>query len=153
LGVLDLKLSTEVDEDVHLVSSEHFTAEDHLKFIPHPLREAQKLRTFIEGYVESDLNKGCEIWFDSTLVYKLTARPKYDYVGPDRSGSFNLVPYSGTNEVICEKIDYVMEIDHCWYRSQGHRCPIRVSIDRTHIVASMQDASKEGFKRWIDIQL
>jgi hypothetical protein len=107
---LDFKLSTEVDEGVHL-ASEYFTAEDHLKFIPHPFREAQKLRIIMEGYVEIDLNKGCEIWVDSTLVYKLTARPKYDYVGPDRSGSFNLVPYSGTNEVICEKFDYVMEID------------------------------------------
>jgi hypothetical protein len=106
------KLSTEVDEDVHLATSEYFTTEDHhLLIIPHPFREAQKLRTFMEGYVEIDLVKGCEIWVDSTLVYRLTARPKDDYVGPDRSGSFILVPYSGTNEVICEEFGYVMEID------------------------------------------
>jgi hypothetical protein len=111
-GYWIFKLSTEVDVDVHLATSEHFTVQDRsLKIIPHPYREAQKLRTFMEGYVEIGFVTGCDIRVDDTLVYRLTAQPKDDLAGPDQSGPIILIPYSGTNEVVCEEFEYAMEID------------------------------------------
>jgi hypothetical protein len=111
-GYWIFKLSTEVDVDVHLVTSDHFTVRDHsLKIIPHPYREAQKLRTFMEGYVEIGFVTGCDIWVDDTLVYRLSVRPKDDLVGPDQSGPIIIVPYSGTKEVMCEEFEYAMEIN------------------------------------------
>jgi hypothetical protein len=111
-GYWVFKLSTEVDMDVHMASSEHFTVEGHrLKIIPHPYREAQKLRTFMEGYVKVDLVTGCDIWVDDTLVYRLIARPKDDRVVPDQSGPIIVIRYDNPNEVVCEEFEYTMEAD------------------------------------------
>jgi hypothetical protein len=111
-GYWVFKLSTEVDTDVHLTSSEYFANEDpDLKFLPHPFREARKLKPFIETVIEYDLATGCDIWVDETLVYRLTGRRKEDSIGFNQTGPIILVPGGGVNEVICEEFDYVMDID------------------------------------------
>jgi hypothetical protein len=111
-GYWIFKLSTEVDEDVHLASSEYFTAEaPGLMIVPHPFREAHKLKDFVKGYLEYDLINGCDIWVDEVLVYRLTMRPKDVPVGSNQIEPNTFVPYDGVNEVLCEEFDYVMDTD------------------------------------------
>lgn len=111
-GYWVVKLSTDVDPDVHFASSEYFEVQDPLlKVMPHPYRDASALRDHLHGYIEFDILTGAEIWVDDTLVYRLTPRRKARPAGIESGTSDNESAKNERNDVMCEKFEYAMPVD------------------------------------------
>ncbi|KAF2023815.1 hypothetical protein EK21DRAFT_118413 [Setomelanomma holmii] len=107
LGYWVLKLSTKVDPDAHLASSEFFeTPDQHIKIMPHPYKDTPELKDYLSGYVEFGILTGAEVWIDDTLVCRLTPQAKA------RSKDLDTRTPSHTSEgvekfdVMCEEVSF-----------------------------------------------
>ena len=111
-GYWVFRLSTEVDPDVHLASSELFEVTDpELKIMPHPYRETSDLKDHLDSYIEFDLLTGAEIWVDDKIVYRATPRTKAGLEGIDFGTPDHPTPHDGICDVIREEFEYTMPVD------------------------------------------
>lgn len=103
-GIWVIRLSTDVESDVHLVTTSDCETQDpNLKIMPHPYRYALSIKELLYGYMEFLIFPCCEIWVDDTLVYSLVARKKSP--NPSRTRT------EATGDVECEEFLFLMAVD------------------------------------------